>query len=257
MSAPPKAVSLSREDFPGQADWIDKLLRPLNAFTASVAVALDRRLTSTANMSVSLKAVTVTAPDWVAVASSGSTEPYFKNSWTNYSASWDSAACWVDDEGWTCLRGLIKDGSAINTEAFALPSDARPSKNKVVVGVSQDGYGRYLDVNATTGAVKPVTGNTTFWSLDGIRFDRAKPPPPFSGAGWPIVLAHGLPGSISEVRLVEAKDLDSNTAAANTVAYAGHGVSWRSTAKTSVAIDRVSGLTPGRKYTLTFLVLSE
>lgn len=257
MSTPPKAISLSREDFPAQAEWIDKLLRPLNAFTSSVSAALDRRLTATANMSAALKAVTVAVPDWTPVASSGSTDPYFKNSWTNYSASWDSAACWVDDEGWTCLRGLVKDGSAINTQAFALPTDARPSKHKVLVGVSQDGYGRYLDVNASSGAVTPVTGNTTFWSLDGIRFDRAKPPPAFAGSGWPLVLAHGLSGTVSEVRLVEARDLTANTAAANTVAYAGHGVSWRNTAKTSVAVDRVSGLTPGRRYALTFLVLSE
>lgn len=34
---PPSATNLSREDFPAQASWIDRLLRPLNQFMVEVS----------------------------------------------------------------------------------------------------------------------------------------------------------------------------------------------------------------------------
>ena len=46
MGTTPKASTLSREDFPEQAQWIDKLLRPLNAFMASTESAFPAGLTA-------------------------------------------------------------------------------------------------------------------------------------------------------------------------------------------------------------------
>jgi hypothetical protein len=40
----PESKTLVREDFPEQAGWIDKLLRPLNAFIASTASAFQGAL---------------------------------------------------------------------------------------------------------------------------------------------------------------------------------------------------------------------
>lgn len=40
MSQPPKPQALSREDFPSQADWIDRLLRPINSFITQTSAFL-------------------------------------------------------------------------------------------------------------------------------------------------------------------------------------------------------------------------
>jgi hypothetical protein len=40
----PEARTLSREDYPDQAGWVDRLLRPLNSFMAQVATSFRKAL---------------------------------------------------------------------------------------------------------------------------------------------------------------------------------------------------------------------
>ena len=46
MSQPPKPQALSREDFPSQAEWIDRLLRPINSFFSQTSAFLGGDLVS-------------------------------------------------------------------------------------------------------------------------------------------------------------------------------------------------------------------
>jgi hypothetical protein len=71
-----------------------------------------------------------TYPSWVADAS-WNVISTFSNSWTNYDASWPTAAYRVDSEGWLIMRGLLRSGT-LNSVAFTLPAAYRPQIMQVV-----------------------------------------------------------------------------------------------------------------------------
>lgn len=61
MSDVPKSITLAREDFPEQAGWIDRLLRPLNGFISQVASGLAR-LSLEQNVTAQIQMVRVDTP---------------------------------------------------------------------------------------------------------------------------------------------------------------------------------------------------
>ncbi len=63
MSSPPKSFAFSKEDFPEQAGWIDRLLRPLNGFIGSTAAALNRGLTLDENIQGQIQELIITTVD--------------------------------------------------------------------------------------------------------------------------------------------------------------------------------------------------
>lgn len=67
MSKAPENGRLSREDFPGQADWIDKLLTPIGSFFLSTTAAF-RRLTRFENFDSQVEEFVLTTPGTVAEA---------------------------------------------------------------------------------------------------------------------------------------------------------------------------------------------
>lgn len=62
----PEAKTLSREDFPDQSGWIDKLLRPLNSYISGSAYAFRNSLVLGENLQ--LTTVTIQTPGTVADA---------------------------------------------------------------------------------------------------------------------------------------------------------------------------------------------
>jgi hypothetical protein len=68
MATAPKPTTLSREDYPEQAGWIDRLLRPLNAFMSEVSSTLSGRLTLGDNVMAQTEVVRVDTPATVANA---------------------------------------------------------------------------------------------------------------------------------------------------------------------------------------------
>ncbi len=60
MSAPPKPTVLSKEDYPSEAEWIDRLLAPLNSFMTSTVTALTKGLTIDENLQAQIQELTFT-----------------------------------------------------------------------------------------------------------------------------------------------------------------------------------------------------
>lgn len=59
MAKAPNIKRLLVEDFPGQSEWIDKLLQPLNQLSVTVQTALNRGLSLKDNLGVSQLEVTL------------------------------------------------------------------------------------------------------------------------------------------------------------------------------------------------------
>lgn len=98
------------------------------------------------------------------------TAPTFQNSWTNY-GSGRAGAGYRLRNGRVELNGVIAGGSAMNTTAFILPVGYRPAFTKDIPCDSNNAYGKVLI--GTDGTVKPYTGTTAHFSLDGVAFDPA------------------------------------------------------------------------------------
>nr|WP_306799623.1 fibronectin type III domain-containing protein [Corallococcus sp. AS-1-6] len=98
------------------------------------------------------QSVTLTS-GWVATGSPRSNPAYYK-----------------DNVGDVVLAGSIKSGS-LGSAAFTLPAGYRPPFELQLAVVSNTGFGR-LRI-AADGSVTPMTGSTTEFSLDGVRFRAA------------------------------------------------------------------------------------
>ena len=61
MAALPPIRRLTREDFPGAPDWIDRLLYPINSFFDSVYTALNKTLTFADNITSQTEKIVLTA----------------------------------------------------------------------------------------------------------------------------------------------------------------------------------------------------
>ena len=91
----------------------------------------------------------------------------FTGTWTNFGSGYNDAGYYKDPLGVVHLRGLVKSGT-IGTGIFTLPSGYRPPNIQVHAVASNAAFG-YLDIS-TAGVVRPLVGNTTWVSLDGITF---------------------------------------------------------------------------------------
>lgn len=257
MSAPPVSQRLTREDLPGSPDWVDTLLMSLNPFEAATTLALTRGLTFADNVSAQVMTVDVVAPSpvWTEVADQGKPAPSFLNSWVNYdAAAFNTAAFRVDASGHVLLRGLVKSGT-IGTSVFVLPEGYRPA---VDVGFATDSSSAFGAGRVTkAGAVQANVGNNAWFFLDGISFDaapRCAAPVRWTGSGWPIPLKVSLPG-VSWVLTTRAIDLDAPSGTKTTLA-AGAVPEWTMGSDGRLLVQAVPGLTPGRNYRLSFLLLA-
>lgn len=99
-----------------------------------------------------------------------STKPIFEaatftNSWVNYGTPHRDATYGMDAAGAAVVQGVIKSGT-LNTPAFTLPSELRPSSRMAFPAVSNGAIGR---VNLhSDGTVVPEIGSNALYALDGI-----------------------------------------------------------------------------------------
>lgn len=105
----------------------------------------------------------VAQPSWTA--------PSFSNSWVNYGSGFATCGYMKDSMGFVHLRGLVKDGSAMNTTIFTLPTGFRPTEQWIFGVASNNAYGEVRV--ASDGTVKAPQGATAWVSLDGIVFNTA------------------------------------------------------------------------------------
>lgn len=102
----------------------------------------------------------VAQPTWLA--------PTLLNSWVWFGSASYNPQYSKDEQGNVRLRGMIKNGSAINTVAFTLPAGFRPTQSIRFAVPSNSAFGMVqVDSN---GNVTPVIGSTVSVSLDGIEF---------------------------------------------------------------------------------------
>jgi hypothetical protein len=107
-------------------------------------------------------------PYYSKVASSGSVDPYFKNSWVNYGSPYNPAGYWLDPLGVVHLRGVLKTGT-VGSAAFTLPPGVRPANTELFVCISNGAVGR-VEVSAS-GDVTPLSPSSNVYvSLDGITY---------------------------------------------------------------------------------------
>lgn len=105
---------------------------------------------------------------WHEIGAAG--EPAFVNSWVNFGGVYDTAAYWMQEDGWVRLKGLIKSGTATSgTTIFTLPSGMAPPFICYYV-VSTNNVSGVLKID-TSGNVKCHGAiNNTYVSLNGIAF---------------------------------------------------------------------------------------
>lgn len=96
----------------------------------------------------------------------GWTTPSFANSWVNVGTPYHDAQYAVDASGAVVLRGQVKDGT-LNTAAFTLPADLRPSSRLAFLALSNGGVGR-VNVHSD-GTVVPEINSNVSYTLDNIR----------------------------------------------------------------------------------------
>jgi hypothetical protein len=96
--------------------------------------------------------------------------PAFAGTWANFDAGTHTKAAFRRDQtGRIWLKGFIKSGT-INTAAFTLPPGFRPGpSNWNTTGKKSETNTERIEID-TAGVVKPIAGDTTYISLDGINF---------------------------------------------------------------------------------------
>jgi len=115
-----------------------------------------------------LDATTDTA--WHEVGDSG--EPAFENSWVNFGSGEATAAFRLDSDGFVHIKGVVKDGSAIGTDIFTLPSGYRPANKETFCCIANNAIAR-IQILSTGEVQTGVVGSTTWFSICGIIFKAA------------------------------------------------------------------------------------
>lgn len=98
----------------------------------------------------------------------GINSPQFMNGWENYNTVANSTAAFYKSPFETVhIKGLIKNGS-LGDEAFVVPYDYAPLTDIIVCVLTNTGIGE-LRISSN-GNVKPVSGGTTWFSLDNVSY---------------------------------------------------------------------------------------
>lgn len=230
----------------------DKLVFALNQFIGGTHNALNRQLTFSGNFAATVKDVRVTLPaepPWRAVGASG--QPAFENSWVNHSAANYAAGFLMMPAGEVWVRGVVNSGSGVPSSIFTLPVGYRPSMGTNRAQGSNSAFGM-LTVGAD-GLVTVNAGSTTWFEMDARFFaTSAALPAAFTGAGWPFLVAHGLP-KCTGLQLLACTSKDSKRANISGAPV----LDWEDAGDGRVRIKSAWGLQWGQSYTLRLLMLSE
>lgn len=220
---------------------------------SDATASAGRRLKVADNMLATVKVLQVRIPAtaWREIGATG--QPAFENSWVNYDTNNNSAAFRIDETGLVRVKGLVKNGTAINTTVFTLPVGYRPPKQIVFPSVAGGGADAFASGRVTAaGLVQGNVGATAYFSLDSVPpFFASAPSAPdaFSATGWPMTVATGLGVPVQGVTAWAV--LDSADSYAKS--YGAVGVSWARGVGDVISIRRINGLSPERTYTLTLV----
>lgn len=258
MAKAPNLVNITMESLTDlkedQKPGFKNFISILNPFLVDTTKALSNNLTFGQNFLAVYKTVSILIPEetWTDVT------PI--NGWAQYGSPYYNAGYMITNEGIVKLRGAVAGGTTTpGTAMFTLPEGYRPSKPILFPVVINNAFGR-IDI-ATNGNVAFTTGTAnTYVFFDGIQFyagnsaTPAAPPLSYSGAGWPIQLASGFANAtVNDLRLVKVRDLSPGTNFSN----GAYTPAWVVDSNGNVIINRIGGLSPGRKYELTFLILGQ
>ena len=89
----------------------------------------------------------------------------YENAWVRYDTTYRNAAYMRTSTGRVFIRGMIK-GGVMNTDAFTVPEGFRPLERVLLATICNGAIGR-VDI-LPTGEVRPLTGSSAWFSLDGL-----------------------------------------------------------------------------------------
>lgn len=234
MGVLPKTRTLVREDFPGQEDWIDRLLQPLNNFMSDVVSLNNRNLTFSQNFDAQLKSLQLTIPP---------NTVSLQNSWTAVSGL--PPSFWKTANGCVVLAGAVTGGT-IGSPIFTLPAGFRPAtQSNFLWNVGGTAY--HLRINID-GSVTPVSGNNALAGyLDGIQFYTTGQEAP-----WPFAYKSTLSNKAAGLVITQA----ANTTTSSSVQAGALSCDWQDSGNGTIIIKRITGLSPGATYNLSILTFS-
>jgi hypothetical protein len=244
MAQAPGLRGLNREDFKDAPEWFDRVVEQLNPFINDTNLALSGKLTLSDNTVADVKEITVTVPN--------RTNATLENSFTTYAGN--TPKYWMNDDGVVELDGFVTRGAgapAAGTSIMTFPAEYYPRSPQAVPVASNNGANVFGVAGVSTaGVVTWESGGVTWFSLSGIRF-RAAYAIPFTGAGWPITVKPSFNTKPAQVLVTRVEDTEKPGA----VTAAPSVPDWTLSTNNTVQIRRVAGLSPGRTYRLTILVL--
>lgn len=241
---------LQVEEYASQAEWIEKLLRPLNNFAQSTVNAVNGNLSIGQNVTATYKTIRAKIPalPWVDLTPEDSTQTVGEPTLGYY----------INSQGEVHIRGAVdpsvKDDDTI---MWRLPDESLYPETDITLPLNHD-HGSshaYCRLKYTDGTLRifnlSSSANTIFFN--NISYFAENPPAvsAFVGPDWPIRLTTGFDTTVAGVILTQAIDTNTNESLSAGTA----GIDWVVTARNEVTIRRVNGLTPKRTYDLTFLIL--
>lgn len=116
---------------------------------------------------------TVTLPGDMSVAGSITTEgwiaPTLLNSWANHGSGFRDVGYKKTSDGTVHIKGLVKDGTAVDAIIFTLPVGYRPSET--VISASHSDVPGVVDLRVkSNGDVFANTGGNTTWTSVEVSF---------------------------------------------------------------------------------------
>jgi hypothetical protein len=237
------------EEYASQAEWIERLLRPLNVFSQTTVNAVNGGLTIAGNIVASYRTVRAVVPalPWVALTPQNSTQ----------TAGEPTLAYYVDALGEVYLRGAVAPTTkADNTIMFTMPATLYPETTQTLLLNHDHGSSHaYCKLSSVDGTMRifNLSSSATNVFFNNITYFAVTPPAitAYVGPDWPIRLSTGFGNTVAAVLLTQAIDTETKeTTSAGTA-----NIDWEISARNEVSIKRVNGLTPKRTYDLTFLIL--
>lgn len=250
MAKAPVLLDLDEERL--AREGVKALLRPLAEHAQAVRTALAGGLTFAENFVAEFTPeflVTIPAPTVHLVGGTG--EPAFQNAWVNFlAATWSPASFSIDWRGIVRLRGLVSGGViGAGNAIFTLPVGYRPALNDVYATDSNNAHGRLTITSA--GLVVAEVGNNAYFSLGGVTFqaDGACAAPEASAAPFPILRQLY---KVAQPALVLAAKVIPRTVPGEPIGPVQ--VDWDRLGG-GVRVKALHGLSPGRSYSVTLLVV--
>ena len=240
---------LTRDDYPSQAEWIERLLRPLNLFSQSAVNAVNGGLIVGQNVMATYKTSRVVIPPlvWVNLTPENSTQ----------TVGQPTLGYRITSDGMVYIRGAVAPTTkADGTVLWTLPSPSLYPETTITLLLNHD-HGSshaYCTVSAVDGKLRiynlSSSANNVFFNEN--HFLAKNPPgmPVFSGPDWPLRLGTDMPVTVKSLVVANCIDVETSLVLGHGLA----GVDWSQATRNEVIIRRVNGLTPNRSYDITFLM---